>query len=220
MTTYDTAFPRLRTLRASLWHSAHPRAAGAVCALGGDFGAAMLRLEAADGLWDDPPTAVVAAAEGLGVLLERGVYPSQHLRLDAAYHILRGDAAMARRALDAGAKYGGTAGRATAAADEEALVEAALAAGLTLVGYARIRTAQGLEVSWNPLMDDGDALRLAVALFERHGFHRITWDMCARGFRVFADASEGHGASTEAMTRRAIVSAAQAIMAKLTADLA
>lgn len=65
--------------------------------------------------------------------------------------------------------------------------------------------------SWNPLVDDGDALRLAVTIAERHQFHAITWDLTNRGTRVFADAHEGNGKDCFSATRLAIVRAAAAI---------
>lgn len=68
---------------------------------------------------------------------------------------------------------------------------------------------------WNPLTDDGDALRLAVAIAEKYQFHSITWNWVSRGVQVFADGIEGTGQDTLSATRRAIVSAAAAIGKKL-----
>ena len=67
--------------------------------------------------------------------------------------------------------------------DDKALLEAAAkAAGVDVVGYANrllalpnhdgsliVRHAAGGDVEWNPIADDGDALRLAVKLrFSMH----------------------------------------------------
>jgi hypothetical protein len=65
---------------------------------------------------------------------------------------------------------------------------------------------------WNPLTDDGDALRLAVKLANTNdNFHSITWNWTHREIRVFADAAEGYGDDPCAATRRAIVRAAAEI---------
>lgn len=62
--------------------------------------------------------------------------------------------------------------------------------------------ANGLPLAWNPLIDDGDALRLAVQLEIELSF--INGDTHADG------QSEG-GPDKQANTRRAIVRAAAAI---------
>lgn len=65
----------------------------------------------------------------------------------------------------------------------------------------------GLAVTWNPLTEDGDALRLAVKL-------RLCVDIYSEGTTVcdsdHTEASE-HGADNGMATRRAIVRAAAAI---------
>lgn len=80
-------------------------------------------------------------------------------------------------------------------------------------------------VEWNPLTDDGDALRLAVAL---HIDVRFCWDGCDDQFdtviaersRIQADEQIGlfrlEQIDEAAATRRAIVRAAAAIGSKVT----
>lgn len=67
---------------------------------------------------------------------------------------------------------------------------------------------QGPE--WNPLEDDGDALRLAVALKIRIGFRPQAYADTPTGVRCFG-AVEDHGADPCAAARRAIVRAAAAM---------
>jgi hypothetical protein len=101
--------------------------------------------------------------------------------------------------------------------DRELLELAAKAAGLTMHRYcepwnamARYTMADGYRSpSWNPLTDDGEALRLAVKLelvVDTHG-------LFVRASHPFAEpfASEERGADPYAATRRAIVRAAAAI---------
>ena len=65
---------------------------------------------------------------------------------------------------------------------------------------------------WNPLTDDGDALRMAVYLAGLHPeFNEIIWRWTGRGIRVFASVSEGEGKDLYEATRRAIVLAAAEI---------
>jgi hypothetical protein len=105
--------------------------------------------------------------------------------------------------------------------DREMLELAAKAAGIAIVrcrlddpmwrDMLLLPKADGEGISWNPLTDDGDALRLAVKL----GFvvncwldAKTTWAGCE------ADedgCTELHGTDPLAATRRAIVCAAAAI---------
>lgn len=93
--------------------------------------------------------------------------------------------------------------------DRELLELAAKAAGYNAFpGHA----AQMMDSGWNPLTDDGDALRLAVklrldvmffeGLQEVHSAH-CTVDFSATG--------ESYGENVDAATRRAIVRAAAEI---------
>jgi hypothetical protein len=103
--------------------------------------------------------------------------------------------------------------------DRELLEAAAKAAGLELLWphdpstYAPVDGVSPRRTdtwdNWNPLTDDGDALRLAVAL-RMNVFHAAV--------RVYAmdeegdiEAAEGHEKDANAATRRAIVRAAAAI---------
>ena len=101
------------------------------------------------------------------------------------------------------------------ARDRELLEMAAKAAGITSVGYGRNGIATGrngpcLIGYWNPLTDDGDALRLAVKL-------GISIECIAAHDTVMAHIDNEHSSTsaTEAMddfgTRHAIVRAAAAI---------
>lgn len=105
--------------------------------------------------------------------------------------------------------------------DRELLEMAAKAAGLKPVeamwhpraGLVWVKRVDGIrtENGWNPLTDDGDALRLAVTL-------RITVELTARtvlaaadGAPPSADVLDLLGADPSAATRRAIVRAAAEI---------
>lgn len=108
--------------------------------------------------------------------------------------------------------------------DRELLELAAKAAGMVLgewhgSGYwADMRDSPYGEVArhWNPLTDDGDALRLAVKLSLC-----VDSDSRARATRVLIGNDDSKGASEEhdnnpyAATRRAIVRAAAAIGEKM-----
>lgn len=64
-----------------------------------------------------------------------------------------------------------------------------------------------IEKPWNPLIDDGDALRLAVALrftvkIEDHEIEVFNWEGCIVSIAMF------DGDDYDAATRRAIVRAA------------
>jgi predicted membrane-bound mannosyltransferase len=117
------------------------------------------------------------------------------------------------------------------ATDRELLEAAARAAGIELVewrdhamtdgGFGAMLTARGTGTRtwWNPLTDDGDALRLAVKLNLT-----IKYDIDSDGAEVFVGAPwhdefpsywwiESLGKDSSAATRRAIVRAAAAIAA-------
>ena len=100
--------------------------------------------------------------------------------------------------------------------DRELLENAAKAAGYTLrehyAGFPLI--AEELNAAWNPLTDDGDALRLAVTLGISVSYDRL--DQGVEERRVFA--VWGRGVELEhlgndpfAATRRTIVRAAAEI---------
>jgi hypothetical protein len=103
--------------------------------------------------------------------------------------------------------------------DRELLEMAAKAAGIeyTSEGYARepIKNQDGHfdNYPWNPLRDDGDALRLAVKLKmavvieQKYGHVYATVD----GWRVDMEPEEPIGNDPYAATRRAIVRAAAEI---------
>lgn len=98
--------------------------------------------------------------------------------------------------------------------DRELLEMAAKAAWITSVGYGRNGIATGrngpcLVGYWNPLTDDGDALRLAVNVgidVDQYGDRAETWKASLDGFIV-----EPYSCDPCAATRRAIVRAAAAI---------
>lgn len=90
--------------------------------------------------------------------------------------------------------------------DRELLEAAAKAAGIEILGWSRETPSVGFETAWNPLTDDGDALRLAVklGLFTGPDFFHY------RSLERF-----GHQDKDEYFaTRRAIVRAAAAIGAR------
>lgn len=99
--------------------------------------------------------------------------------------------------------------------DRELLELAAKAAGVEFFysdGIESTRNTLGFQIPWNPLTDDGDALRLAVKLNLWVDVDRPT-----KSTRVLIENGEGKGASEEhdddpyAATRRAIVRAAAEI---------
>lgn len=101
--------------------------------------------------------------------------------------------------------------------DRELLELAARAAGIVPAGYGHKGIARGRNGSclinyWNPLTDDGDALRLAVGLKIRIEPH-IRWPYVAAFvdniLARFEEPTDVHDAY--AATRRAIVRAAAAI---------
>lgn len=93
--------------------------------------------------------------------------------------------------------------------DDRTLLEAAAkAAGIELTDFHGLLVIPDAEAGcppWNPLEDDGDALRLAV---------RLSIDVEFEGKVVFADGnfSEFKAEDPNAATRRAIVRAAAAMV--------
>lgn len=97
--------------------------------------------------------------------------------------------------------------------DKELLELAAKAAGFTDAEWAAeqasistLQAGKGFKLFWNPLADDGDALRLSVKLHiditqDPHGYHQV---MAGQMLEPLADDSY-------AATRRAIVRAAAEI---------
>lgn len=99
--------------------------------------------------------------------------------------------------------------------DRELLEMAAKAAGIASVGYGRNGIATGrngacLVGYWNPLTDDGDALRLAVKL-DISFFGDFPQDVVVAAFDARKIAEIKNPDDPCASTRRAIVRAAAAI---------
>lgn len=115
----------------------------------------------------------------------------------------------------------------TAESDRELLELAAKAADYQLsgVGYMIWSDAAAEYIAWNPLADDGDALRLAVSLLiqvvqDRMGFVKVGWSvdfdsgtpsMDGRGPWYLKEWLSDHSGDRQAATRRAIVLAAAEI---------
>ena len=104
--------------------------------------------------------------------------------------------------------------------DRELLELAAKAAGMDYLvwtpGASPIVPAPrriGGRVAWNPLHDDGDALRLAVKLNIRIAPVANGRDVCAAFYtdHPFEASVESHGTDKQASVRRAIVRAAAEI---------
>ena len=101
--------------------------------------------------------------------------------------------------------------------DRELLELAAKAAGITLrflSGACPFSDGPERIGEWNPLTDDGDALRLAVKLRLRHGSDGQSLCPCIECWRAHYDAprvAEPERDDPYAATRRAIVRAAAAI---------
>ena len=112
--------------------------------------------------------------------------------------------------------------------DRELLEKAAMAAGLTVIPYTWNKgtgwdhegftlAGQGPD-EWNPLEDDGDALRLLTRLPYRELYvseigATVSWrraDNSGHGFKCDEYADE-HGGDLNAATRRSIVRAAAAL---------
>ena len=97
--------------------------------------------------------------------------------------------------------------------NDKALLElAAKAAGIEILGFGEVFwVPEGAELQrpWNPLTDDGDALRLAVKLRLELGFPKeyCVWSFGTNGVVCMEDPSN----DPYAATRRAIVRAASEI---------
>jgi hypothetical protein len=98
--------------------------------------------------------------------------------------------------------------------DKDLLEKAAKAAGIEIEWYApNVEVWDFAQIpNWNPLIDDGDALRLAVKLkmsmvLDSGGFKgKTTWVRAPQ-----TEKTEYHESDPYAATRRAIVRAAAAI---------
>lgn len=104
--------------------------------------------------------------------------------------------------------------------DRELLEAAAKAAGITVEWYAGLgmcTPGDAIPRQWNPLDDDGDALRLAVRLFLFVIVEGDQEDDARRrtqaGHRSIGSKSQPHGGDPAAATRRAITRAAAAMKA-------
>lgn len=104
--------------------------------------------------------------------------------------------------------------------DRELLEYAAKAAGVQYEWVSDSGVCVGVEGNqwnggpkyWNPLNDDGDALRLAVPLDMEVRINRVDgWTEIVFGYSVPMTAREAHGDDPYAATRRAIVRAAAEI---------
>ena len=95
--------------------------------------------------------------------------------------------------------------------DKELLELAAKAAGAKWDKWCSLWTLD--EEEWNPLTDDGDALRLAVKLEMNlfHGYLKIVADLPSDGDMPSVQGSALKGDDPYAATRRAIVCAAAEI---------
>jgi len=93
--------------------------------------------------------------------------------------------------------------------DRELLEDAAKAAGIELTGADRAAWLNKSSYGWNPLTDDGDALRLAVKLeMELKVYNTSAHAASAKGERSVCASEKG---DPLAATRRAIVRAAAEI---------
>jgi hypothetical protein len=94
--------------------------------------------------------------------------------------------------------------------DQEMIALAARGAGITHDGVGYV-SPTGLPTNWNPLADDGDALRLAVKLEIQVGYSDFIGEAEAKWNRGF-DSLAVYGPDDPcAATRRAIVRAAAII---------
>ncbi len=100
--------------------------------------------------------------------------------------------------------------------DRELLVLAAMAAGIVPASFQDhpvgwYDASREIICQWNPLSDDGDALRLAVKLNLHLGLEDSVANAWPAGqmFKVWA--TEPHGGDAAAATRRAIVRVAAEI---------
>jgi len=94
--------------------------------------------------------------------------------------------------------------------DRELLELAAKAAGYDYRPQNRVIVTDGIPSNWDPLTDDGDALRLAVKL-ELDIEHTNADVHAALSIPPFHRGAAGAGDDRAAATRRAIVRAAAAI---------
>lgn len=78
-------------------------------------------------------------------------------------------------------------------------------------GYERNSAGPIGPCEWNPLEDDGDALRLAVCLNIRIGFRPACYADTPSGIRFYGREFSSDGDDKNARTRRAIVRAAAEI---------
>jgi hypothetical protein len=93
--------------------------------------------------------------------------------------------------------------------DRELLENAAKAAGITRREGSGAFLLDDGSWTWNPLYDDGDALRLAV---------KLKLGVCVEDHYTWTDVgcNEDHGSDAYAATRRAIVRAAAALVNEAT----
>ena len=98
--------------------------------------------------------------------------------------------------------------------DRELLELAAKAAGYDYMPQNRAIVKDGIPANWNPLEDDGDALRLAVSLrieISPEGFSLSRVDARCRWGTWLMEMYRNHDGDPYSATRRAIVSAAAEI---------
>lgn len=96
--------------------------------------------------------------------------------------------------------------------DRELLEAAAEAAGIAIEWDGDLPIPFGSSIEWNPLTDDGDALRLAVKLgIEIGNYHQYDRALAFIGSRRGAGEYWEVGDDPVAATRRAIVRAAAAM---------
>jgi hypothetical protein len=99
--------------------------------------------------------------------------------------------------------------------DKELLTLAAKAAGITLDSdgdRVDVRTDGGAPMAWNPLIDDGDALRLAITLgIGTYPREAHAWREATHGLDNQTRIEEDECADVFAATRRAVVVAAAEI---------
>ena len=100
--------------------------------------------------------------------------------------------------------------------DREMLELAAKAAGYDYAKHGGYIVVDGIPGNWNPLVDDGDALRLAVKLelilcVRREGVTDATMHAPRTGMTPYLSFLEQHKDDPYAATRRAITRAAAEI---------
>ena len=102
--------------------------------------------------------------------------------------------------------------------DRDLLELAAKAAGMRIIGLVDnmiaqpdnraggliIRNDRGGDSSWNPITDDGDALRLAVKLDFHVGLQSVeVWRDGKEVLNIYEDAADPYAATRRAITRAA-----------------